>query len=457
MDVLLSIGTILLLVGLNAFFVASEFALVGARTRTFYLQNLAEDGDRQARRVLQALDQLDATLSGAQVGITLTSLALGWMGQLWLTPYLDAFFQFLPGAMPVLFSHLLAAFVVFFGLVFLHVVFGEIVPKSAALVQPERMSRWVVPPLLLFNHLFRPIIHLLQLIATRVLQFFALDRPAYPTPVHAPEELLLLLSESREHGLVEDSDAAMIAGVLDLSSTSVREAMTPRTDICAVERHWSLERIIETIQEEGFSRLPVYDDDLDHIVGFLLAKDLLTYFNRPIPFHTDQVVRDPIFTSPQTRVDALIQELRTLNAHMAIVIDEYGGTLGLITLEDLLEQIVGEINDEFDDDEEEQGIETIADGHVSVPGDFAIQDLNERFDLNLSAGHYVTVAGLVLEALGHVPSEGQYITVDGATFHVTAMDRQRIERLEMILTDRAPSSSETSSTGSSQACSPVDL
>ncbi|ETX00198.1 MAG: hypothetical protein ETSY1_12120 [Candidatus Entotheonella factor] len=445
MDVLLSIGIILLLVGLNAFFVASEFALVGARTRLYYLQNLAEDGDRKARLVLQALDQLDATLSGAQVGITLTSLALGWMGQLWLTPYVYAFFQSFAGDTTMIAAHLIAVLVVFAGLVCLHVVFGEIVPKSVALVQPEGMSRWVVPPLLVFNQLFRPIIRLLQLIATRVLHLFALDRPAYPAPVHAPEELLLLLSESREHGLVEDADAAMIAGVLDLSSTSVREAMTPRTDICAVERHWSLEQIIETVQEEGFSRLPVYENDLDHIVGFLLAKDLLAYFDSRTPFHTDKVVREPIFTSPQTRVDALMQELRTLNAHMAIVIDEYGGTLGLITLEDLLEQIVGEINDEFDDDDDEQGIEAIADGHVSVPGDFAIQELNERFDLNLSAGDYVTVAGLVLEALGHVPSEGQYIMVDGATFHVTAMDRQRIERLEIILTDQDTSSSDTSS------------
>ncbi len=451
MDVLLAIGTIFLLVGLNAFFVASEFALVGARTRIYYLQNLAEDGDRKARRVLQAIDQLDATLSGAQVGITLTSLALGWMGQLWLTPYIYTLFQSFPGAMSTMAAHVVAVLIVFAGLVSLHVVFGEIVPKSAALVQPEGMSRWVVPPLLLFNQLFRPVIHCLQLIATRVLDLFALERPAYLTPVHAPEELLLLLSESREHGLVEDADAAMIAGVLDLSSTSVREAMTPRADICAVERHWPLEQIIDIVQEEGFSRLPVYENDLDHIVGILLAKDLLDYFDSPTPFHTDQVVREPIFTSPQTRVDALMQELRTLNAHMAIVIDEYGGTLGLITLEDLLEQIVGEINDEFDDDEAEKGVEAIADGHVSVPGDFAIQELNERFDLNLSAGDYVTVAGLVLEALGHVPSEGQYITVDGTTFHVTVMDRQRIERLEIILNEQTPSSSDTSSTRSSQA------
>jgi CBS domain containing-hemolysin-like protein len=450
MDALISIVTILLLVGLNAFFVASEFALVGARTRIHYLQTLAEAGDRKARRVLQALDQLDATLSGAQVGITLTSLALGWMGQLWLVPYIYAFFEYLPGTMPAVVTHVVAVLVVFGTLVFLHVVFGEIVPKSAALVHPEGMSRWVVPPLLLFNQLFRPVIRLLQLIATRVLHLFSLDRPTYPAPVHAPEELLLLLSESREHGLVEDADAAMIAGVFDLSSTSVREAMTPRTDICAVERHWSLEQIIETVKEEGFSRLPVYENDLDHIVGFLLAKDLLAYFDSPIPFHTDKVVRDPIFTSPQTRVDALMQELRTLNAHMAIVIDEYGGTLGLITLEDLLEQIVGEINDEFDDDEEEE-LEAIGEGHVSVPGDFAIQELNERFDLHLSAGDYVTVAGLVLGALGHVPREGQSITVDGVTFHVTAMDRQRIERLEIFFGDPDPSASDTSHTQSSQA------
>ncbi len=451
MDVLLSIGTILLLVGLNAFFVASEFALVGARTRIYYLQNLAGNGDGRARAVLQALDQLDATLSGAQVGITLTSLALGWMGQLWLAPYIHALFQFFPDALPETASHLVAVNVVFAGLVFLHVVFGEIVPKSAALVHPDTMSRWVVPPLLLFNQLFRPFISLLQLSATRVLHLFDLDRPTQSTPVHAPEELLLLLSESREHGLVEDSDAAMIAGVLDLSSISVREAMTPRTDICAVERHWSLQQIIDTVQEEGFSRLPVYEEDLDHIVGFLLAKDLLASFNSQTPFHTDQVVREPIFTSPQTRVDALMQELRTLNAHMAIVIDEYGGTLGLITLEDLLEQIVGEINDEFDDDEEDKGIEAIAAGHVSVPGDFSIQELNERFKLNLSSGDYVTVAGLVLEALGQVPSEGQYVTVDGTTFHVTAMDRQRIERLEIILTDQEKPPSNISSTRSSQA------
>ncbi len=451
MDVLLSIATILLLVGLNAFFVASEFSLVGARTRIYYLQNLAEGGDRRARAVLQALDQLDATLSGAQVGITLTSLALGWMGQLWLAPYIHALFQWFPNSLSETASHLISVNVVFAGLVFLHVVFGEIVPKSAALVHPDTMSRAVVPPLLLFNQLFRPVIHLLQLSATRVLRLFALDRPTQSTPVHAPEELLLLLSESREHGLVEDSDAAMIAGVLDLSSTSVREAMTPRTDICAVERHWSLEQIIDMVQEEGFSRLPVYEDDLDHIVGFLLAKDLLAYFDSQRPFHTDQVVREPIFTSPQTRVDALMQELRTLNAHMAIVIDEYGGTLGLITLEDLLEQIVGEINDEFDAEEEDKGIETIADGHVSVPGDFAIQELNERFDLNLSSEGYVTVAGLVLDALGQVPHQGQYVTVDGATFHVTAMDRQRIERLEIILSDPDKSPSNTPSTRSTQA------
>ena len=455
MDVLLSIGVILFLVGLNAFFVASEFALVGARTRIHNLQTLADDGDRKARCVLHALDQLDATLSGAQVGITLTSLALGWMGHLWLTPAIHAVLlqtlsPFAAGDAALMVAQALAAAVVFAGLVFLHVVFGEIAPKSAALAQPDAMSRWVVPPLLLFNQLFRPVIRLLQFIATRALRRFDLNRPAYPAPVHAPEELLLLLSESREHGLVEDADAAMIAGVFDLSSTSVREAMTPRADICAVERHASLEQIIDIVQEEGFSRLPVYEGDLDHIVGVLLAKDLLTYFDSPTPFHTDRVVREPIFTSPQTRVDALMQELRALNAHMAIVIDEYGGTLGVITMEDLLEQIVGEINDEFDEDEEEKNVEAIADGHVSVPGDFAIQDLNERFDLHLSADNYVTVAGLVLEALGHVPSEGQCVAVDGATFHVTAMDRQRIERLEIILDDRDPSSSDASSTSSSQ-------
>jgi CBS domain containing-hemolysin-like protein len=438
MDVSLTICIIFALVGLNAFFVISEFALVSARTRTDQLHSLAAAGDTRARLALQAIDRLDDTISGTQIGITCTSLALGWAGHAWLTPHLVALFHALSIPSGTVFPYLVAGILVFASLIFLHVVLGEIVPKSVALAKPERLSRWVARSLLLFISMAWPVIRLLRVSATGILALFGFNPPTHIERVHAPEELLQLLSESREHGLVEESDAEMIAGVLDLSNTSVREAMTPRTEICAVERQWPLEKIIDVVQHEGYSRLPVYDGDLDHIVGILLVKDLLAFFDRTTPFSADKVMREPFFTTPTMLVDDLMEELQQHNAHMAIVVDEYGGTLGLITLEDLIEGIVGDIFDEFDQADDAM-VEATAEGHLSVPGDMPIQDLNERYDLNLSAGDYVTVAGLVLSSLGHIPSVGQVTTIDGVAFHVTAMDRQRIERLEIILPNTAES------------------
>ena len=449
MDVFPTIGAIFALVGLNAFFVIAEFALVSSRTRTDQLHSQAADGDRRARLALRAIDQLEATISGTQIGITCTSLALGWIGHAWLVPHLHQALSHLSVSVSTGTVHLMSGIIVFAILVGLHVVFGEIVPKSIALVQPEHLSRWVAPPLLLFTFVVRPAIHLFHSGATWVLALFGLNPPTHTARVHAPEELLQLLSESREHGLVEESDAEMIAGVLDLSRTSVREAMTPRTEICAVERQWTLDQVIDVVQRQGYSRLPVYDDDLDHIVGVLMAKDLLAFFNKPEPFSADKVMRTPFFTTPTMLVDDLMEELQQNNAHLAIVVDEYGGTLGLITLEDLIEGIVGEIFDEFDQADDDATVEATAEGNLSIPGDLPIQELNERYDLNLSAGDYVTVAGLVLSSLGHIPQVGQLTTVDGVSFHVTAMDRQRIERLEVILPDSSePSlSSASDSTG----------
>ncbi len=430
MDVLLIICAILALVGLHAFFIAAEFALLGARTRTTPLEIRAKDGDRKAQVALAAIEQLEKYLAGTQFGATIASLALGWVSAVMVLPL------FVP-ARPVAVSfwsvYGLGAVVIFTCLVCLHVVLGKIVPKSVAILSPEQLSSWLAPPLVFFTSLCWPLIALLQRGASGFLSLFAIYPPAYTEHIHDPEELLRLLSESREHGLVEEADAEMIAGVLDLSSTSVRQAMTPRTEIHAVERQWPLEKIIETVRSSGVSRLPVYDEDLDHVVGILLAKDLLNFFEEPTVFHTDLVMREPLFTPATTPVDDLMQELRQRNAHLAIVIDEFGGTLGLITLEDLLEEIVGEIFDEFDQASATETVQATADGRLHVPGDLPIQELNERYQLHLSAGDYVTVAGLVLAALGHVPTAGQSVEVDGITFRVIAMERQRIERLEISL------------------------
>jgi CBS domain containing-hemolysin-like protein len=433
MDVVFKICAILALVGLNAFFVAAEFALVGARTTR--LQTLAQMGDRQASLALKAIGRLDDYISGTQLGITLASLALGWIGEATLATLFMHVFHGLPHPLAALATHTAAATIAFACITFLHIVLGELAPKSVALLYPERLSRWAAQPLMLFTYLFWPAIWLLNKSANAFLRLFAVRPPAHAERVHAPEELLLLLSESRKHGLVEASDADMIASVLDLSRTNVRQAMTPRTEMIAVERYWPLEKVIEIVRHSGNSRLPVYEDDLDHIVGVMLVKDLLDFFDGSTPFRIDLIMREPFFIPPTMGVDDLMKELRHRNAHMAIVVDEYGGTLGLITLEDLIEEIVGEIFDEYDRTDEIDTVQATTEGCLSVPGDLPIQELNDRYNLHLPTGDYVTLAGLVLSILGHVPSIGERLQVDGIGMHVTAMDRLRIERLELTLPD----------------------
>lgn len=443
MDVVLKVAAILALVGLNAFFVAAEFALVGARVTR--LQTLAEAGDRRARLAVRALEHLDDNISGTQLGITLASLALGWIGESTLALLFERVFTYFPAPFSVLATHTVAGTLAFAGITFLHIVLGELMPKSVALLHPENVSRWVASPLMLFTQTFRPAIWVLNRSAGRLLRVFAIRPPTHAERVHAPEELLMLVSESHKHGLVEASDARMIASVLDFSHTSVRQAMTPRTEIHAVERHWPLDRVIATVRESRYSRLPVYHEDLDHIIGVVLAKDLLDFFDSSTVFSPDLVMREPFFIPATMRVDVLLKSLQQRNAHMAIVVDEYGGTLGLITLEDLIEKIVGDIFDEFDSDEMSPDVQATAEGHLSVPGDLPIAELNERYHLSFPEGEYVTVAGLVLSALEHVPQVGEHVQVNGVTFHVLAMDRLRIERLEITLPQRADAQSTSAS------------
>ncbi len=431
MELLAKVCAICTLVGLNAFFVAAEFALVGARLTR--LQTLAEAGDRKARLALKALQHLDDCLSSTQLGITLASLALGWIGEATLATLITHLFSGLPAPFATLSTHTVASTLAFSCITYLHIVLGELTPKSLALLHPEQVSRWVSGPLLWFTNFFWPAIWLLNHSALGFLHLLSIRPPTYAERVHAPEELLLLLSESQKHGLVDEADADMIAGVFDMAHTSVRQAMTPRTEIEAIERSWPLVKVVETIRQSGYSRLPVYEEDLDHIVGVVLLKDLLDFFETPDTFSVTAIMREPFFIPEMMRVDTLMRALQARNAHMAIVVDEYGGTLGLVTLEDLIEEIVGEIFDEFDEDDGLENVQTTAEGRLSIPGDLSVEELNERYQLTLPTGSYVTVAGLVLATLEHLPTVGEHIHLQGVTLRVTAMHHLRIERLEMTL------------------------
>src|SRR5262249_52102371 len=226
-----------------------------------------------------------------------------------------------PGLFALLARHTVAGTLAFAGITFLHIVLGELTPKAVALLHPEQISRWVAGPLMWFMGVFWPAIWLLNKSAASFLSLFAMRPPAHIERVHAPEELLLLLSESRKHGLVEEADAQMIAGVFDLAHTSVRQAMTPRTEMEAVERGWPLDRVLEVVRQSGYSRLPVYDEDLDHIIGVLLAKDLLDFFDGQTAFSVDAVMREPFFIPETMRGDELMKALQERNGHLAIVVD----------------------------------------------------------------------------------------------------------------------------------------
>lgn len=431
MDVVLKICAILALVGLNAFFVAAEFALVGARPTR--LQTLADAGDRTAALALKAIARLDDYISGTQLGITLASLALGWIGESTLAALFATLFRHLPSPFAVLATHTVAGSIAFACITILHIVLGELAPKSVALLYPETLSRWVTQPLVCFTYAFWPVIWFLNASSNGFLHLFATRSPSHAERVHAPEELLLLLSESREHGLVEASNVEMISKVFDLARTGVREALTPRTEINAVERHWPLEKLIEVARLSGNSRLPVYEDDLDHIVGLLLVKDLLEFIDDSHAFDIDAIMREPFFIPVTVQLNELLKELRNRNVHLAIVVDEYGGTLGLITLEDLLEEIVGEIFDEFDRPNKADIVQATAEGHLSVSGDLPVEELNERYALHLPLGDYVTIGGFVMAELGHVPAVGERVQVDGVILSITAMDHLRVERLDVTL------------------------
>jgi len=433
MDLIWKIGAILILVGVNALCVAAEFALDNARSSR--LKTQADAGDKKAARAVRAIQDLDDYLAGAQLGITLTSLALGWIGATTLASFMADAFAGSDSFLSVLALHALATTIVFVCIAYLHIVLGEQTPKLLVLMNPEKVARLAAGPLMLFTHALWPIVRFQTRSARGLLHLLRMHPITHYERANEREEILELLSDSGDDGNMADTHAEMIAKVFDFSSTSVRQAMTPRTDIHAIERTWPLEKVIEEVRNSGSSRLPVYEEDLDHVVGILLAKDLLNFLDNPTAFDAATVMREPYFIPPTMHVDKLLKELQRLNTHLAIIVDEYGGVQGLITLEDLIEEIVGEIFDEFDQVNESQSLEATTEGNSSLSGNFLIQDLNERYKLQLATSDYVTVAGLILAVLGHVPSVGESAHVDGVTFKVVAMDRQRIERVEVALPD----------------------
>ncbi len=411
---------------LNGFFVGAEFALV--RSRRNRLEAMVRTGDRLARVALRASSNISGLLPASQLGVTLSSLALGWVAQ---SAMADVLSTLPPGAaIPARLT--IAAVIAFAAASYVHVVFGELVPKAAALNHPERLAKWLVPPLVLFASLSRPLVWVINRTSNFMLRLFGLHALPGEDSVHSPDELRILVEQAQEGGAIEAQDADMIDAVLEFSEKNASDVMTPRTDVAAFALDASLDDVLATVEDKGYSRYPVYEDSIDNIVGLILTKDILIEAVRRRNSFSLQSVMRPVHMVPGSReVEDVLADFKRLKEHMAVVLDEFGGTAGVVTMEDLLEEIVGEILDEYDDPAEKP-VETRG-GETLVPGSTHITDLNERFGLEVPDEDYTTIGGYVFGTLGRLPANGDRVTAGGAIFTVREMDGRRIETLAVDL------------------------
>ncbi|WP_459194191.1 hemolysin family protein [Halosimplex sp. J119] len=429
-DLLFSAGRLfaaLFLVALNGFFVASEFAYV--RVRSSAVDQMVAEGRSGAKMLRNALDNLDDYLAVTQLGITIASLSLGWIGEpavaSLIQPILD---PFLSGEV----IHLIAVAVGFAVITFLHVVFGELAPKTIAIAQAERIALFVSPPMKFFYYVFIPGLVVLNGTANAFTRMLGIPPASETEETLSEEEILTVLTRSGSKGHVDANEVEMIERVFELDDTSVREVMVPRPDVESVTADATLSELRETVIETGHTRYPVLDaEDPDQVVGFIDVKDLLQAEEAIDEEVTAGDLAREMPLIPETgAVDDLLSEFQTEQRQMAAVIDEWGSFEGIATVEDVVEQVVGDIRDEFDVAEREPTIDELADGAFAIDGGVVLTEAEETLDTELESGEVGTVGGLVLDRLGRAPETGDEVTVDGYQFTVTAVDGARVDAVE---------------------------
>jgi CBS domain containing-hemolysin-like protein len=445
--VLLRVLLILLLVAANAFFAAAEFALVSVRdTRIQQLIEAHRIGARTVQRLHQNLDQV---VNGVQLGITLTSLSLGWLGE----PVLARIMEQLLGQVPhaSVYAHTIAIVLTFTLITYLHVILGELVPKTLALQQAERVALAVAAPMDVFLTLARPFLYIMQKSGGYVLRLFG-SRQLRGGTIHSPDELKLIVTASRQVGQIPELQEEMIHNALELENITVREVMVPRPNIFSLPADLTLDEALARVVEEQHSRVPVYDRQRgpEHIIGVLYAKDLMRWMrlrltlnpsqsvaSRIAKMQISQVMRN-VLVVPETKVLLeLLTEFKVRKRHLAIVVDEFGSTAGVITVEDVLEQIVGEIEDEFDIQPVEQA-PLAEDTGMVLDGSANVRDLDSQYQLVLprDAG-FETLAGFVLARLQRIPKTGDSFDYENHRYTVEEVEGNRIVRVRVEMHEPA--------------------
>jgi CBS domain containing-hemolysin-like protein len=418
---LLAVAGLLLL---NAFFVAAEYGLVTARRTR--ITELRDQGNQRARLVLRITANPPRFIAAMQLGVTITSLAIGALGE----PVFARIFEPIPAT---IISFALAFLVI----TYLHVVIGELVPKGIALGSAESTALFVSRPVSWFFVLMRPLIWVLEHSTDGVLRLLGLESPGEERSALSEAELKMLLDRSTQSGELEQQEQEMLYKVFDFADKEVSEVMVPRPDVVALSIQLPPEEALAAVIDSPYTRYPVYRETLDNVVGILHVRDLFSALvDRGIAnVVIEEIVRDA-YIIPETKdLAAMLTEFRRTNQHMAIVVDEYGAMQGIVTLEDLLEEIVGEIEDEFDLPDE--SIERIDDDTIRIAGTFPIDDFNEQFGTGLTGEDYHTVGGFVFGLLGRAPEASDSVDFDGMRFDVLEVDGSRILKLAVTFMERS--------------------
>ena len=430
MNVVLKLLVVLLLVLANAFFVAVEFAMVSVRRAK--IEVLATGGKRSAKVLLRALDHLDEMISATQFGITIASLALGWIGEATIAHLAEPLLiKLLPEVWAAVAAHGTASFIALAIVTYLHLVIGEYVPKALAIEYSDRFGLLVAQPMEWFYKTFKPFIWIINQSGVTVLRLLGSKSQMGHQAAYTGEEIRHLINVSHQSGNIEADERTLIHNVFNFADLAAREIIIPRTQVAAIEENATFEEVVRAFQTSGFSRLPVYRDNFDNVIGILHHKDVMQAVFEPQSFDLKAKIHAPAFIHDAARLVDVLQKMQREHLHLAIVVDEHGGVEGILTLEDLLEEIVGEIEDEHDENVVDK-IRKRSDGTFIMDGGLTIREVNRKFALQLpESDDYTTLAGFLIAREGRLLAEGDAVTYNGVRFIVERITQRRVARVRM--------------------------
>ena len=438
LDIFFRLLAVLLLVAANGFFVASEFALVTVRRTR--IDELVAEGKPLARLVRKIINDIDAYIAATQLGITMASIGLGWIGEPALAAMIDPaiaglpLMEGLPGWIPFATAHGIAIAIAFAIITGLHIVLGELAPKTVAIQRAEKTSLAVALPMEWFYTLFRPFITFLNGAGMMVLRAFGFRPVAAGHHVaHTEEELKMIVSASTEAGVLAPQEEELIHRVFEFADLTANQVMVPRTEVVGLPLGAPREETVAIVREHGFTRFPVYDGSLDNIVGVVNVKELLPLLENGATIDLRRVMQSPLVLPESIRVFRLLAGMQSDRRHMVVLIDEFGGTAGIVTLRDLLERIVGEVRAE--QEAEWPDVVEVDEEEALVDGLLLIQDVNERFDLDLDDEEYTTIGGFAFGALGRRPEMDDVIEAPRCRITVEGLDGMRVSRVRIELVD----------------------